>query len=141
MVPDHTPPTGGITSPPHGSVITSAILPLEGFAADSGSGIASAQFIAKYGSEWKTMGGTFSTNTFSLNWDMCADKVPDGPVSLALVLKDKALNQASGLPGLTHFTKNVDCASPTICLHSLRQPGGPVRRGRFSRTMCCAGCG
>ena len=122
MVPDHTPPTGGITSPPHGSVITSAVLPLEGFAADSGSGIASAQFIAKYGSEWKPIGGTFSTNTFSINWDMCADKVPDGPVSLALTLKDKALNQTSGLPGLIHITKNVDCATPpSACTPSASQ--------------------
>jgi murein DD-endopeptidase MepM/ murein hydrolase activator NlpD len=122
MVPDHIPPTGGIASPPQGSVVTSAILPLEGHAVDSGSGIASAQFIAKYGSNWKPVGGTFSNTSFSLNWDMCADKVPDGPVSLALVLKDKALNQASGLPGLTHFTKNVDCAIPvSACTPSASQ--------------------
>lgn len=122
MTPDHTPPTGGITSPPEGSVVTSAILPLSGFAADSGSGIGSAQFIAKYGSDWKPVGGTVSTTSFSLNWDMCADKVPDGPVSLALILKDKALNQASGLPGLTHFTKNVECAIPaSACTPSASQ--------------------
>jgi len=122
MTPDHTPPSGGISSPPQGSVIASAVLPLEGFAADSGSGIGSAQFIAKYGSEWKTIGAAFSTTSFSLNWDMCADKVPDGPVSLALVIKDKALNQASGLPGLTHFTKNYDCPSPpSACVPSVSQ--------------------
>ncbi len=37
-------------------------------------------------------------------------------------LKDKALNQASGLPGLTHFTKNVDCAIPApACTPSASQ--------------------
>ena len=122
MTPDHTPPTGGIKSPPQASLISSAVLPLEGWAADTGSGIASAQFIARWGNEWKSIGGTFSTNSFSYNWDMCADKVPDGPVSLALIVKDKALNQASGLPGLTHFTKNVDCPAPvSACSPSASQ--------------------
>jgi hypothetical protein len=39
-----------------------------------------------------------------------------------LVVKDKALNQASGLPGLTHFTKNVDCPIlPSACTPSANQ--------------------
>ncbi len=54
----------------------------------------------------------FNTNTYTYDWDLCANQVPDGPISLALQIRDKASNQTSGLPGLTHFTKSYTCPSP-----------------------------
>jgi murein DD-endopeptidase MepM/ murein hydrolase activator NlpD len=116
MSPDHIPPTGGITLPPQGSLISIGTLPLQGWAKDENSGIGSVQFMALYSGAWHYLGNTFSSENFSYNWDMCADKVPDGPVSLALSIRDKALNQATGLPGLTHFSKNYECpVPPTAC--------------------------
>jgi len=114
--PDHVQPQGNITYPPHGVTVNSDVIHLSGWASDDNSGIASAQFIAMYNGSWHTVGNPFTTNTFLLAWDMCADNVPDGPVSLALEIQDKAFNKAAGLPGLRHFTKNFTCPSPpTAC--------------------------
>jgi murein DD-endopeptidase MepM/ murein hydrolase activator NlpD len=122
LVPDHTPPVGGIDNPPQGTTISSNDLILAGWASDENSGIASAQFIAKYNGAWHDVGESFSTDTFVTSWDMCADQVPDGPVSLALEIQDKASNQADGLPGLTHFTKNFSCPSaPSPCQPNINQ--------------------
>jgi len=98
------------------------VLPLQGYANDENSGIASAQFMALYNDEWHILGSAFSTNQFSYNWDMCVDNVPDGPVSLALTIRDKAQNLAGGLPGLTHFSKNFECpAAPSACIPTANQ--------------------
>ena len=82
MSPDYIAPTGGITSPPPGALITTEEFPLVGWAKDENSGIASAQFKAYYENDWHLLGSLFSSGDFNLNWDMCGDKVPDGPVSL-----------------------------------------------------------
>ena len=112
LSPDHIPPTGEITSPPQSALVNGAILPLQGLVHDENSGISNAQFIAIYDGEWHTLGNPSSAENVSYDWDMCADRVPDGPVSLALVIRDKAQNQAEGLPGLTHFSKNFECPAP-----------------------------
>ncbi|MFU8771535.1 MAG: hypothetical protein ACNA8H_03835, partial [Anaerolineales bacterium] len=54
----------------------------------------------------------FSQDFFNFEWDMCAADVPDGPLSLALQIRDKSGNTAVGLPGLTHITKDFVCPSP-----------------------------
>ncbi len=109
MSPDHISPTGGFTSPQQSSLINSSILPIQGWAEDENSGIGSVQITAQYNGEWHSIGNLFSSEIFSYSWDMCAAGVPDGPVSLALIIKDKAQNQAEGLTGLIHFTKNFEC--------------------------------
>lgn len=112
MSPDHIPPVGGITGPPHGSIISSRVLPLQGWATDENSGIYSVQFQALFNGQWQTIGSAFNTSEFALDWDMCNANVPDGPLSVALTIRDKAQNQASGLPGLIHYSKNFTCPEP-----------------------------
>ncbi|NMC14329.1 MAG: peptidoglycan DD-metalloendopeptidase family protein [Chloroflexi bacterium] len=113
---DMTPPEGGITSPNLGSIISSNTITLNGWASDNKTGIASAQFVALYNGAWHDIGSSYTTQNFSLSWNMCNDSVPDGPVSVALRLKDVAGNQTSGLPGLVHFFKNYECpTSPPAC--------------------------
>lgn len=117
MTPDHIPPIGGINSQIDGQIVNTQIVRLTGWATDENSGIFSAQFQAFFSGEWHKIGNSFTTENFSYDWDMCSSKVPDGPVSVSLIIRDKAMNQASGLPGLTHFSKNFSCPpDPPACV-------------------------
>jgi hypothetical protein len=114
---DQTQPYGDILDPLNGITVESNILHLEGWAQDDNSGLASAQFIAKYNDIWQDIGNPFSSLLFSMNWDLCSSGIPDGPVDLALEIHDNAGNYAAGLPGLRHFIKNYNCTpDPTICI-------------------------
>jgi len=120
--PDGVPPQGGITSPLNGVTVSTDMVHLEGYASDDNSGLSTVQFIARYNGNWNNIGSNFNTNNFSMDWDLCTSDVPDGPVSVALVIKDRALNQAAGLPGLTHFIKNFSCPiPPPTCVPSANQ--------------------
>ena len=110
---DTTPPTGAISLPTHNATINTSTVRVEGWAADNDSGLASIQLKAKFNNEWQLIGPAFSTSTFALDWDLCNSNVPDGPVTLALELRDKAGNPTPDLPGLRQFTKNFNCPLPT----------------------------
>lgn len=109
-------PTGEITSLATGQAIRSPVLSLAGWASDVGSGFYSAQFKAFYNGTWRDIGSVFNSPNFSYNWDMCADAVPDGPVSVALRVMDRAGNQ-NYLAGLRHVVKEYACAPapPPAC--------------------------
>ena len=110
--PDFNPPSGDILEPLTGAVISSPTVALRGTAADDNSGIQSAQFLARFPGNWQMVEPGFTQNEFSLTWDVCADGIADGPLSLALQIRDNAYNQTPGLPGLQHFTKNFTCPTP-----------------------------
>jgi murein DD-endopeptidase MepM/ murein hydrolase activator NlpD len=110
---DTTPPTGEINLPVHNTTINASTVRVEGWAYDHDSGLASIQLKAKFNNEWQPIGPTFSTSTFALDWDLCNSNVPDGPITLALELRDKAGNPTPDLPGLRHFTKNFNCPLPS----------------------------
>ncbi len=109
---DYTPPVGDILTPLNGLSLTGPSLHLEGWATDADSGLASAQFIARYAGAWHDIGQAFNINLFSIDWNLCTSSVPDGPVDLALRLRDQANNQTFNLPGLRHLTKNYACPPP-----------------------------
>ncbi len=123
---DSTPPVGGMLNPLTGETYDNA-LPLEAWARDLGDpgkppiGIQSAQFIAFYNGTWRDVGPSFiptpSNIFFEYDWNWCTDEVPDGPVSMALRLRDYRGNQTPGLPGLRHVTKQYECPP---------QPPGPT---------------
>ncbi len=117
--PDYIPPTGDITSPLNASIIATDTVKLEGWASDEGSGIRGVQFIANYSDEWLPISEVFTTTNFTFNWNLCSDKIPDGPVGIALDIEDNFLNKAPGLPGLKHIFKEFDCPPITAdCLPS-----------------------
>ena len=111
---DVFPPTGDLFEPATGTTVNKRKVHIEGWASDVGSGLDKAQLIANYANIWHEVGPQFSTITFSMDWDMCSDQVPDGPVSLALRVWDKEGNPAIGLPGLRHLTKDYPCDSPPV---------------------------
>jgi murein DD-endopeptidase MepM/ murein hydrolase activator NlpD len=120
---DVSAPRGDITQPANNGVrVETSHVQIQGWAADEDSGLYSAQFLALYDNTWHPIGGTFDSSPFSLNWDLCASGVPDGPVSLALSLKDRAGNISLTLPGLRHLIKDYTCAPlPPACVPAENQ--------------------
>ncbi|HBX68360.1 MAG TPA: hypothetical protein DEH25_02955 [Chloroflexi bacterium] len=116
---DNTPPEGDLRNPLTGETYA-ATLPLEAWARDLGDpgknpvGIESARFIAYYNGAWREVGPAFTSENFNYEWDWCAAGVPEGPVSVALRLRDFRGNQTPGLPGLRHVTKHYDCNAQPI---------------------------
>lgn len=112
---DVIPPTGGITEPLTGAIVNSPSVHLAGWASDQGSGVAKAQFIANFNGSWTTIGDEYTSTSFSFDWNLCADNIPSGPVSVALQIQDKEGNPSFGLPGLTHFINQGACPPPPSC--------------------------
>jgi murein DD-endopeptidase MepM/ murein hydrolase activator NlpD len=120
---DLTPPVGALTAPAYAATISSPTVRLQGWASDDKTGLAAAQFLAYYNDQWHDLPTKFNASPFALDWDMCADGVPDGPVSLALRLQDNAFNFTPDLTGQLHFTKNYACPVPlpTTCTPAANQ--------------------
>ncbi len=108
-------PTGGINSPAMGAEIIGNQVTIQGSAADADSGLMEAQLLAHFEGSWHTIGPLQTNPTFTFTWDFCADQVPDGPVSLAVNVKDKENNLATHL-GVRHIVKNYACPDiPPAC--------------------------
>jgi murein DD-endopeptidase MepM/ murein hydrolase activator NlpD len=112
---DIVPPTGSILKPTTGALIDTKTVQLVGTASDD-SGLDKAQFIANINGIWKSISKEFYTEQFTYDWNLCADNVPDGPVSVALKIWDLEGNVTFGLPGLIHFTKAYTCPPPPSCV-------------------------
>jgi hypothetical protein len=106
---DITPPTGDILKPSTGITVTASEVHVEGWVNDEGSGLDRANLIAYYDDAWHEVGGEISTPAFAMDWDMCINEVPNGPVSIALRAWDNAGNPSQGFPGLTHLIKDYSC--------------------------------
>lgn len=111
---DTIPPIGDLFEPVTGSQVHSNSVFFDGWAFDEHSGIQSTRLIAYFEGAWHEVGEEITGSTFSGNWDMCSEDVPDGPVSLALKIRDKAGNYSIDLPGLTHIIKDHDCSETLI---------------------------
>jgi murein DD-endopeptidase MepM/ murein hydrolase activator NlpD len=110
---DSTPPSADLFEPSTGLTVSSPTLHAEGWASDADSGLYRGSLIAYFNNQWQEVGETFSDLTFSLDWDMCEDNVPDGPLSIAVRAWDRAGNPTDGLPGLTHLIKDYSCLPVT----------------------------
>ncbi len=106
---DNTPPTGELFEPTTGYFADSSAIHIEGWTFDEDSGLNHARLIAYFDNKWHEVGDDITDAAFSLDWDMCANDVPNGPVSIALRVWDNAGNLSIGLPGLKHIIKNYSC--------------------------------
>jgi hypothetical protein len=121
---DNTPPTGDLFEPTTGFMANSPSVHIEGWSSDGESGLNHARLIAYYDNAWHEVGDEISNIAFSMDWDMCTNDIPDGPVSLALRVWDNAGNSSLGLPGLTHIIKNYSCVAATpVCKPGSDQVG------------------
>ncbi len=132
---DNTPPTGELFEPATGLIVDSSAVHLEGWSFDEESGFNRARLIAYYDNDWHEVGDVITDIDFSMDWDMCTNDVPNGPVGIALRIWDNAGNLSLGLPGLTHFIKNYSCyeISPAC------EPG-PDQIGIYSDTDFQGNC-
>jgi murein DD-endopeptidase MepM/ murein hydrolase activator NlpD len=112
---DLTPPAGNLVSPLTGELVAAPDIFLAGWAADEGSGLYNAQFIANYGVGWKEVGPLFNQSPMVYEWNLCSAGVPDGPVSVGMRLKDNEGN-VNELAGIQHFIKQYECPPPPTCL-------------------------
>lgn len=114
---DGYPPVGDMLEPfTDSTVVTNGSLHLEGWAIDEITGLASAQFIARWGSSWQVISPSFNTTLFSYDWNLCSSGIPVGALSVALRLTDVAGNVTLNLPGLRQVVNNSNCApQPPAC--------------------------
>ena len=108
---DAIPPFGDIINVTTGQVVAKPDLLLAGWGRDLESGLKTIQMIAKYDAVWREVSPEFAVSPVVYEWDLCADQVPDGPVSVALRLVDWHGN-ITQLAGLKHFTKSYACPPP-----------------------------
>lgn len=107
-------PTGSITSPAEGSVITSRTLNVTASGSDD-RGLSKGMLLVYYDNAWhESVTATPSGNTFNFSLDMCSAGIPDGPISLALRVWDVEGNQTTGLLGLRGVVKNYRCSAATV---------------------------
>jgi len=116
---DHMPPDGAITSPVDASDITSNTLHLEGWAEDSGIGLASAQFWAVYDEQRIALGEPSSISPFAYDWNLAEERVPNGPLTITLRLQDKAGNVSYSPQGIVR----VELRRPFAGLEPIEQLG------------------
>ncbi len=111
---DTIPPIGDLFEPATGMEANSNSVFIDGWAFDEESGVSSSRLMAYFEDSWREVGEEMPGSTFTGNWDICADDVPDGPVSLALKISDNAGNYSTDLPGLTHIVKDYKCSQALI---------------------------
>ncbi|MCE5258784.1 MAG: CHAP domain-containing protein [Chloroflexi bacterium] len=116
---DHMPPDGAIAAPEDAAVVTGDILHLEGWAEDTGTGLVSAQFYAVYGDTTLALGEPFSASPFTFNWNLAANNIPNGPVTITLRLQDKAGNVAYSPQGV----RRVEIQRPSAGLEPIERLG------------------
>ncbi len=108
---DNQLPTGGISSPSDGAVISDQILSVSGWAKDD-TGIGSIQIVLTTGGEWQMLGELMTQSNFTAEIDLCEAEIPDGNFFIALKITDKAGKQAEGLPGIISLQKKFTCPLP-----------------------------
>ncbi|MFZ2098852.1 MAG: peptidoglycan DD-metalloendopeptidase family protein, partial [Anaerolineales bacterium] len=109
---DSTPPSGELSGVNTGDVIEMPELILSGWGTDEQTGLDYGQLIGFFNGSWHNLGPQFNPS-FTYTWDFCDPNlpVPNGPVSVALLLYDVAGNPAPRV-GLRHFTQGYTCPIP-----------------------------
>ena len=117
---DTTPPTGGISEPAAYATVTSPVLNVTGWAKDDG-GVKNTQLMYSTNGKWKPVGEPQKSNSFTIPFDLCEAKVPDGTFFLSLTVTDLAGHVAEE-QGLTELKKEYKCPpEPPVCVPAANQ--------------------
>lgn len=106
------PPTGEITQPADGSVITSNTLSVSGWASDDQK-LDHAELRVDTGNGWKPVGDKISASPFSVNVDLCAAGIPAGNFRLGIQAWDQVGNPSNVLSVHT-LNNRAPCAQPPV---------------------------
>jgi len=98
---DTTPPTGQITSPSDGDVISACPLTIQADASDDQSGVSHVEFHAYYDGGWHHLGDD-DTGPYSWNWD--CSTVADQGIWLTIHVWDNAGNEVMDPGGYVYIT-------------------------------------
>ena len=116
------PPTGSISQPEAGAILTTPIMTVSGSAWDN-LGITGIQVIARWNNTWHEIGSRLTSPTFSTQIDLCAAGVPTGPIDLGLRIWDLEGNMTLDIPGLRPIINNNNCSTitPPACVPDSNQ--------------------
>ncbi len=109
------PPTGTLSQPAAGTVVTSSTLTVAGSGADDQQ-VTNMQVIAR-GTDgiWRDVGPAQTANPFSELINLCGASVPSGPVDIALQVWDNHGNVTVLPQGLRTILNNYTCSPPPAC--------------------------
>ncbi len=105
------PPTGGLTGPAYGTVVSTQTVPVSGWGSDD-LAVTKLQMLANYDGTWREVGPGQTSTPFSFNLDLCADSIPNGPVTLALRVYDYEGNFTLVPLDTRPILKNFACSAP-----------------------------
>lgn len=114
-------PTGAITNPIGGSIINSPTVNVSGYMQDD-TAIASGQILYNYGDGWFEIGTPVTSTPFTQEINLCDSQIPDGPVFLAIRVKDKAGKISADNTGMVEVSKEYACEPlPPVCTPATTQ--------------------
>jgi hypothetical protein len=108
---DTTPPTGQITSPSDGAVISACPLTIQAEASDDQSGVSHVEFHAYYNDSWHHLGDDY-TSPYSWNWD--CSSVSDQDIVLTIHIWDNAGNEVMDPGGYVDITLSLTTTGPLV---------------------------
>lgn len=112
---DSTPPFGGLSIPQAGQMINTSSITFSGWGQDN-TAVSKLQVVVNYDGIWRSVGDPQTAASFTSEVDLCKAGVPDGPLSVGLMVYDRAGNQSVEPQGQRQLTKNFACdPQPAIC--------------------------
>lgn len=126
---DSKPPFGGLSIPQAGQVINTPSITFSGWGQDD-TAVSKLQVVANYDGIWRPIGDPQTTASFTSEVDLCKAGVPDGPLSVGLMVYDRAGNQSVEPQGQRQLTKTFACdPQPPICQPTENQVAIFINKG------------
>ncbi|MHC1785109.1 MAG: peptidoglycan DD-metalloendopeptidase family protein [Anaerolineaceae bacterium] len=112
---DSTPPYGGLSLPQAGQTINTASITVSGWGQDD-IAVTKMQPVVNYDGIWRPIGTAQTTSPFTTEVNLCEAGVPDSPLSIGLIVYDRAGNQSAVPQGQRVLTKEYACdPQPAVC--------------------------
>lgn len=105
-------PTGAITAPAAGEIITTAELQISGWGEDD-IGVNYIQVQLNTGDGWRPVGERITTTPFITTIDLCQAGAPDGEFLVALEVIDRTGKSSMEGENQIRLVKNYECNPPT----------------------------
>ena len=103
------PPTGALTAPSGKTILTEPIVRVSGWSEDN-LGVTKMEFLANINGNWLQIHEAPGTENFTIDLDLCAVDLPDGPFKLAFRVWDVEGNP-SPILSMRSLIKDVDCGA------------------------------
>ncbi len=105
---DSRPPTGVLNTPAANTLVTASTVTINGYGSDE-TGVSKIQPMVKYDGTWRPAGAPIKTAAFVTDLDLCAAGVPDGPLSVGIMVWDNGGNKTTAPVGEIAIRKKFTC--------------------------------